>query len=73
MWGCSNSPTGAVILTLNVCSSVQISNLAGCVVSLKLMAIRTEVEAPVPRDAKTITSSQNLHVLNYFIITGTNT
>ena len=44
VYGCSSSPTGAVTLTLYFLSSVHSSNPAGWVVSLKLIAIRTEVE-----------------------------
>ena len=49
--GCSSSPTGAVMLTLNFCSPAHTSKDAGCVVSLKLMPIRTEVDAPTPKEA----------------------
>ena len=49
--GCSSSPTGAVMLTLNFCSPAHTSKAAGCVVSLKLMPIRTEVDAPTPKEA----------------------
>ena len=49
--GCSNSPTGAVMLTLNFCSPAQTSKAAGCVVSLKLMPIRTHADAPTPKEA----------------------
>lgn len=49
--GCSSSPTGALILTLNFCSTVHRLKVAGCVVSLKLIAISTVVLAPGPNTA----------------------